>query len=167
MPMEVTKVKRLNDLTTVLRTSKNGGHVETHALEDCPDVPDKDFLDQLATVEADLVAKSGFGKNFGWGFTLTGISMSRNRNGRRQFTPSAKLDMGWGETGTSLSLLLEPDSEKPSTADNVLTKVELENIEQLFVEGAKYATGERHQSKLEIEDEEPTEPFPDDKKKAA
>jgi hypothetical protein len=159
MTMEVTKVKVLNDLTTVLWTKPNGRHTEKGSLEECPDTPHKDFLDQLATVEADLAAKVGFGKKFEGRFTLTGISLTRNSAGRRQFSPSAKVDFGWGETGVSLPLLLEPDSEKPDTADNVLSQHELENVEQLFAEGLKYAEGERHQATLKLEDQKPADPF--------
>ncbi len=153
--MEVTQVKRLNDATSVLWTTRNGQHEEKHSLDDCPDVPEKDFLDQMATVEADIVAKTGFGAKFGAGFTLTGISMSRNAAGRRQYVPHVKVNFGWGETGAAMSLLLAPDDEqKRTTGKNVLTPAELANIEQLFELGGKYATGSRHQQKLELEEKE-------------
>lgn len=161
--MEVTKVRRINEATTVEWTEPNGRHTTHSVLSDCPDQPEKDFLDQFATVEADLAAKIGFGKKFGERFTLTGVTMSRNRAGRRQFVPTAKVDWGWGEIGGTLPLLLEPDSEKPSGADNVLTEAELANIEQLFAEAARYAKGEREQTTLDLEEEggeeEPADPF--------
>lgn len=169
--MEVTKVKRLNELTTVEWTKPNGRHNEDGSLKDCPDQPHKEFLDQLATVEADLVArakgrvtfkaaKAGTGRA-SENFTLTGISMTRNSAGRRQFSASAKADFGWGETGVSLPFLLEPDPEKPSTSDNVLSKQELANIEELFEQAQKYATGERHQATLDLEpgEDDPADPF--------
>ena len=151
--MEVTQVKRLNDQTTILWTTPNGRYVENHDLTNCPDVPHVEFLDILATVEADLVAKAGLGVRFGNAFTLTGIAMSRNAAGRRQFVPSMKLDFGWGETGASMSLLLEPDAEnKRTTGANVLTDFELKNIEQLLEEGADYTRGTRHQIELELDE---------------
>lgn len=163
--MEVTKVKRLNEKTTVLWRAPNGRHHHNSELEECPDVPHDAFLDQFATVEADLKARIGFGKKFEGGFTLTGISMTRNNGGRRQFTVSANMNLGWGDTGTSLPFLLEPDSEKPSTADNVLSPNELKNIEELFDQALKYAQGERHQATLALEDKEPDGPaFPEGEK---
>lgn len=149
---EVTKVKRLNEETTVLWETPNLGARTKHALEDCGDTPNKDFLDQMATVEADLIARTGFGKKFAERLTLTGITMSRNSAGRRQFKPSAKLDIGWGETGISLPLMLAPDSDKPE-AGNVLTDVEVKNIETLFELGLEYAQGERHQKGLALDGE--------------
>ena len=150
--MEVTQVKRLNDQTTVIWTTPNGQHLEYHELVNCPDVPEQGFREQMLLVEAGLVAKTGFGEKFGKGFTLTGISMTRNAAGRRQFTPSAKVNFGWGETGSALSLLLEPDAEnKRTTGANVLTERELTQIETLFKLGAKYAAGERHQAKLDLD----------------
>lgn len=155
--MEVKKVRRINEATTVEWTQPNGRHTTEAALNDCPDQPEKDFLDQFATVQADLAAKIGFGKKFGERFTLTGVTMSRNRAGRRQFVPTAKVDWGWGEIGGTLPLLLEPDTEKPSGADNVLTDVELANIEQLFAEAKRYAGGEREQATLPLEEDEEAE----------
>ena len=152
--MQVTQVKRLNDQTTVLWTTPNGQHTENHDLTNCPDVPKEDFLEQLKAVEALIVAKTGFGSKFGGGFTLTGIAMTRNSAGRRQFVPTIKVDFGWGETGMAMSYLLEPDDEnKRTTGKNVLTEKEVTQIETLFKLGAKYADGERHQLKLELEDE--------------
>jgi hypothetical protein len=148
---EVTKVRMLNRQTTVLWETPNGSDRTKCALEECADTPSKDFLDQFATVEADLAGKASFGKKFGDSFTLTGVTMSRNRGGRRQFVPTAKVDFGWGETGVTLPLLMEPDSEKPGTGDNVLTKVELENIEELFKLGLAYAQGEREQAELDLQ----------------
>jgi len=159
--MEVTKVKRLNDLTTVEWTKPNGRHTEAGSLEECPDTPKKDFLDQFATVEVDLIAKTPFGKKFGDSFTLTGISLTRNAKGRRQFSPSGKIDFGWGEIGVSMPLLLEHDDEGGSTAENVLTETETENIDQLFALAAEYATGAREQATLDLEDKEPADPFED------
>ncbi len=152
--LEVIQIKRLNEKTTVLWTTPNGQHVEHHDLTNCPDVPKEDFLEQLKLVEADLVKRTGFGSKFGAGFTLTGMSMTRNSAGRRQFSPSGMLDFGWGETGAAMAYLLEPDDEgKRTTGANVLTDKEVTQIETLFKLGAKYAAGERHQSKLALEDE--------------
>lgn len=152
--MEVTQVKRLNDQTTVLWTTPNGQHVEHHELVNCPDVPKEDFLEQLKLVESDLVKRTGFGERFAKGFKLTGVSMTRNSAGRRQFVPTVKVNFGWGETGMGMSLLLEPDDEKKrTTGANVLTAKEVTQIETLFKLGAKYANGERHQSKLALEGE--------------
>lgn len=150
--MEVTQVKRLNDQTTILWTTPNGQHIEHHDLTNCPDVPREEFLEQLALVESDLVKRTGFGAKFGEGFTLTGIAMSRNSAGRRQFVPSVKVNFGWGETGAAMSLLLEPDAEKKrTTGANVLTEKEVTQIETLFKLGAMYAEGKRHQAKLQLE----------------
>ena len=150
--MEVTQVKRLNDQTTVIWTTPNGQHLEHHDLTNCPDVPKEEFLEQFKLVESDLVARTGFGSKFGGGFTLTGIAMTRNAAGRRQFVPSVKVNFGWGESGGAMPLLLEPDAEKKrTTGANVLTEKEVTQIETLFKLGAKYADGERHQSKLELD----------------
>ncbi len=150
--MEVTQVKRLNDQTTILWTTPNGQHTEHHDLTNCPDVPKEDFLEQLKLVEADIVARTGFGSKFGGGFTLTGIAMTRNSAGRRQYVPTIKVDFGWGETGMAMSLLLAPDDEKKrTTGKNVLTEKEVTQIEALFMLGAKYAEGSRHQAKLELD----------------
>ena len=152
--MEVTQVKRLNDQTTVVWETPNGRHVETHELTKCPDPPNKDFLEQLDLVEADLIARTGFGKKFGDGLTFTGISVTKNAAGRRQFVPSVLLDFGWGEVGSATALLLEPDDEgKRTTGANVLTPFELRNIEHLFELAEDYAGGERHQTGLELDDE--------------
>ena len=149
--MEVTQVKRLNDQTTVVWTTPNGQHTEHHDITNCPDVPTEDFLGQFKLVEADLVARTGFGSKFGTGFTLTGIAMTRNAAGRRQFVPTIKVNFGWGETGMAMSYLLEPDAEKKrTTGANVLTEEEINRIQVLFKLGAKYAAGERHQAKLEL-----------------
>ena len=149
--MEVTQVKRLNDQTTVVWTTPNGQHTEHHDLPNCPDVPKEDFLEQFKLVEADLVARTGFGSKFGGGFTLTGIAMTRNAAGRRQFVPTIKVNFGWGETGMAMSYLLEPDAEKKrTTGANVLTEEDINQIQILFKLGAKYAAGERHQAKLEL-----------------
>lgn len=53
MDIEITQVKRLNETTTVLWTTPNGRHVETHELHKCPDPPAQEFLDQLDTVEGE------------------------------------------------------------------------------------------------------------------
>lgn len=149
--MEVTQVKRLNDQVTILWTTPNGQHLEHHDLTNCPDVPNEDFLEQFKLVEADIVERTGFGAKFGKGFTLTGISMTKNAAGRRQYVPSVKVNFGWGETGAAMSLLLEPDAEnKRTTGKNVLTKPQLTQIVTLFKLGAKYAAGERHQAKLAL-----------------
>ncbi len=151
----ITQVKRLNDQTTVLWTTPNGQHTEHHDLTNCPDVPKEDFLEQLKLVESDLVARTGFGSKFGSGFTLTGISMTHNSAGRRQFVPTIKVDFGWGETGMAMSILLAPDAEnKRTTGKNVLTEKEVTQIETLFKLGAQYAEGDRHQSKLALDDKE-------------
>ncbi len=153
--MDITQVKRLNETTTVLWTTPNGRHVETHELTKCPDPPDKDFLEQFDLVEEDLIARTGFGKKFGDGLTFTGIAVTKNAAGRRQFVPSVKLDFGWGEVGAATALLLEPDDEgKRTTGANVLTAFELGNIEHLFELAAKYAEGERHQTGLGLDGEE-------------
>ncbi len=153
--MDITQVKRLNETTTVLWTTPNGRQVETHELTKCPDPPGKDFLDQFDAVEADLIKRIGFGEKFGKGLTFTGISVTKNAAGRRQFVPSVKLDFGWGEVGAATALLLEPDDEgKRTTGANVLTVFELKNIEHLFKLAAKYAEGERHQAGLALEDGE-------------
>ena len=153
--MDITQVKRVNDQMTVLWTTPNGRHLELHELTKCPDPPDKDFLEQLDTVEADIIARTGFGKKFGDGLTLTGISVTKNAAGRRQFVPSVKLDFGWGEVGAATALLLEPDEDgKRTTGANVLTDFELRNIEELFDLAAKYASGERHQTGLKLDGDE-------------
>lgn len=156
MPKEVTKVKRLHEKTTVLWTVPNGSHVEGGSLEECPDVPSSEFLGALAKVEVDLMAKAKAritfkAKGDGSSLTLTGVSMTRNNAGRRQYKPSAIVDLGWGTTGVSLPLLLEPDAESDSGADNVLTDGEHKHLRELFALALKYAEGERHQATLDIE----------------
>ncbi len=153
--MEVTQVKRTDEKTTVLWTVPNGRHTAKGSLEGCTDVPEQDFLDQMATVEADLGARTKFGKAFERGLTLTGISMTRNHGGRRQYTPSVLIDFGWGPNGHSMPFLLEPDSEQGAGSEKVLTPAEHKNIETLFELAARYTEpANRHQSKLELEDEE-------------
>lgn len=155
--MEVTKVKFIGEEVTVLRTKPNGRHDEGLSLEKCPDPPEESFKDALARVEACLVERAKGKVTFKKApadagkaseqFTLTGISMSRSVNGRRQFTASCKIDLGWGEKGASLALLLEPDEERDGESGigngNVLTDEELEAIESLFAEGNRYAEGHR------------------------
>lgn len=157
--MDIKKVKRLNDLTTVEWTKPNGRHTEAGSLEECPDTPKKEFLDQFATVQADLIAKTPFGKKFADSFTLTGVSLTKNAKGRRQFSPSGKIQFGWGEIGVSMPLLLEHDDEGGSTAENVLTEAETRNIDELFALAEDYVSGEREQATLDLEDKEPTDPF--------
>lgn len=153
--MEVKEFKRLNGKTTVHRVSLNQGHEEDHILKGCPDTPSKDFLDQLATVEADLVARTGFGQKFGKGFKLTGIAVSKSASGRRQYTPTVLVDYGWGETGAAMPYLLEPDGpKKKTTVANVLTANELTNVETLLELALEYANGERHQAKLDLDGQE-------------
>ena len=150
--MDVQQVKRINDQTTVEWTTPNGQHQEHHDLTNCPDVPKEEFLDIMETVEADLVARTGFGAKFGNGFKLTGISVSKNAAGRRQFIPKVIVNFGWGETGAAMSLLLEPDDEKKRTSGkNVLTENELKNIEHFLKLGGEYAEGERHQGGLKLD----------------
>ena len=150
--MEVIEFKRLNEKTTVHRQSLNKGHPEEHLLKGCPDVPHEDLLDQFATVEADLISKTGFGAKFGNGFKLTGLSVTKSASGRRQFTPTGKLDYGWGPVGVTMPYLLAPDDENKKTKGaNVLTPNELGNIETLLELVGDYATGERHQAKLNLE----------------
>jgi hypothetical protein len=156
--MEVTKVKILNELTTIEGTAPNGRHTSGWDLTDCPDKPHKEFLAALELVRGDLLAKTPFGKKFGDGFTLTGISVSRNTAGRRQFSASAKIDFGWGETGVSIPLLLAYDMEKQG-ADNVLSETETAHVDELFAEGLRYYEGARHQTELALEDQEPEEAF--------
>ena len=152
--MEVTQVKRLNDQVTVIWTTPNGQHLEHHDLTNCTDVPKDDFLEQLKLVEEVLVTRTGFGAKFAKGFKLTGISMTRNAAGRKQYVPSVKVDFGWGETGSAMSLLLAPDDEnKRTTGKNVLTGNEVTQIETLFLLGAKYAEGDRHQTALKLEED--------------
>ena len=151
--MLVLQVKRINDQTTVEWETPNGQHAEHHELTACPDVPKEEFLDIMETVEADLVARTGFGAKFAAGFKLTGIQVSRNAAGRRQFVPTVKVNFGWGETGAAMSILLEPDEEgKRTTGKNVLTANELKNIEHFLEMGGKYADGERHQGGLKLEE---------------
>ncbi len=153
-PMDITQVKRVNDQTTIVWTTPNGQHEEHHELTACPDVPKQEFLDAMAGVEADLVTRTGFGTKFGKGFKLIGVAVTPNANGRRQFVPSVKIDFGWGERGTAMSLLLEPDAEgKRTTGTNVLTDAEVKALDHLFECGERYATGERHQAKLALEED--------------
>lgn len=163
-PREFSKVKRVNKGVTILWSSPNGQHREEGSLKDCPDTPNGDFLDQMATVEADIVGKIGFGAEFARSFTLTGITLSRNNNGRREFTPSATMDFGWGVKGFSIPTLLEPDDEAGSSS-KVLTASELSNMEELFNQAALYVDGNRHQaglpldpSKIEAGDDEGEKP---------
>lgn len=165
---EVTKVYHLNDKTTVLRTQENGKHEEGLSLEACPDKPKKDFLDALAHLDATLVArakgcvtfkaaKPDEGKASKY-FTLTGITMSRTPGGRRKFTASCKIDLGWGEKGASLADLLEPDDEAGEGKANVLTEEELDAIKALFEQARLYAEGEREtQAKMDLEEGEAEE----------
>lgn len=185
--MEVTKVYHLNGETTVLRTKPNGRHDEGLSLEKCPDDPEDAFFDAMATVEACLVERAKGRVTFKKAppdegkaskyFTLTGITMSRSSNGRRQFTASCKINLGWGEKGASLALLLEPDEERDGESGtgngNVLTDEELEAIESLFDEGNRYAEGHREtQREMELGgDDDPdgpdgSDPF-DEEQKAA
>ncbi len=152
--MDITQVKRVNDQTTIVWTTPNGQHEEHHELTACPDVPDQLFLEAMAAVEADLVKRTGLGEKFAKVFKLIGVSVTPNANGRRQFVPKVKIDFGWGEKGAAMSLLLEPDDEgKRTTGKNVLTDVEVKRLDALFECGAAYATGERHQAKLALEED--------------
>ncbi len=152
--MDITQVKRVNDQTTIVWTTPNGQHEENHELTNCPDVPEQEFLEAMDGVEADLVARTGFGAKFGKGFKLIGVAVTPNANGRRQFVPSVLIDFGWGEKGVPMALLLEPDAEKKrTTGANVLTDAEVKRLEALFECGAAYATGERHQAKLALEED--------------
>ena len=91
----------------------------------------------------------------GAALTLTGIAVTKNAAGRRQFVPTVMLNFGWGDVGASAAILLEPDDEgKRTTGENVLTPVEVENIEHLFKLAGEYASGERHQTGLALEDGE-------------
>ncbi len=153
--MEVTQVKRTDEKTTVLWTVPNGRHTAKGSLEDCTDVPEQDFLEAMDVVEGDLCARTKFGEAFERGLTLTGLSMTRNRGGRRQYTPSVLIDFGWGPNGHSMPFLLEPDSEQGAGTEKVLTEEEHEHIETLFNLAARYTKpANRHQSKLALEEEE-------------
>lgn len=151
--MEVTKVKRLNDVTTVEWKRANGRHDELGQLAECPDTPNADFLIAFAAVQVALIAKTPFGKKFSDSFTLTGVSVTKNAKGRRQFSPSGKIQFGWGEIGVSMPLLLEHDGDG-GTAENVLTEKETENIDDLFNQALRYAQGEREQATLDLKDGE-------------
>lgn len=150
-PKEVTEVRRLKEKTSVLYRKRNGQHFENGGLEGCPDVPSKDFLDQWATVEADLAAKVALGAKFTARLKLTGYSVSWNKAGRAQYTPKVSIDFGAGTTFTALPFYLEPDETKKGDGAKVLTKVELENIRTLFELGLEYLKPKnRHQTKLPL-----------------
>ncbi len=150
-PKEVTEVRRLKERTTVRYRKKNGQHFEEGGLSDCPDVPDGDFLDQWATVQADLAAKIALGDAFTGRLALTGYSVTWNTAGRAQYTPKVSIDFGNGKTFMALPFYLAPDEERKAEGGKVLTPVELANIETLFQLGLEYLKpGSRHQTKLDM-----------------
>lgn len=150
-PKEVTEVRRLKEKTSVLYRRKNGQDFETGGLEGCKDVPESDFLDMWAVVQADLAAKVGLGQKFADRLTLTGYSVTWNNAGRAQYTPKVAIDFGAGTTFTALPFYLEPDETRKTEGGKVLTKVELENIKHLFELGLAYLKpAGRHQTKLDI-----------------
>ena len=151
--MEVTQVKQTGKGITVRWTLPNGNHTSKTELEDCPDNPSDEFRAAMKAVEGSLVRRCSIkGVSFAGAFRFTGISMSRDSAGHRQFKPSGSLEYGWGESGQSLPLLREKvDSE---TGKSILSDIELKQIETLQHEAAKYASGGREQEEMFEDDED-------------
>lgn len=150
--MEVTHVKQTAKGVTVRWTLPNGNHTSNTELEDCPDAPSDEFKAAMKAVEAGLVRRSSIkGASFASGFRFTGISVSKDSAGHRQFKPSGSLEYGWGESGQSLPLLRE--KVESETGKSILSDIELKQIETLLHEAAKYASGSREQEEMDLDDE--------------
>lgn len=148
--MEVTHVKQTSTGVTVRWTQENGKHEESTALENCPDGPNTDFDAAMDAVEADIVRRCVIkGATFAKAFTLTGVSVSRDSAGNRQFKPSGVLSYGWGESGQSLPILRQKVEDESGVS--VLGDIELAHIDTLLTEAAKYASGTRDQGELGLD----------------
>lgn len=149
----ISKVKHHDGRTSVEWTEPNGKHLASASLVDCPDVPEASFLEALEAVQTEILRRIGItGQTFAKAFVLTGISVSTNLHGHRQFKPSAYLRCGYGG-GTGISLPLLREKVEAEGGDNVLSDVALKHVEKLLAEGARYANQERAQGELGLDSE--------------
>ena len=147
----ITKVKHHDGKTTVEWTDPNGKHLESTTLTDCPDPPKKSFLEALAAVEQEVVRRIGIqGKSFSAAFSLTGVTVSTNIHGHRQFKPSGYLRCGYGG-GTGMSLPLLREKVDDEGGDSVLSDVALKRFEKLLSEALAYSKQDRQQTSLGLD----------------
>lgn len=147
--MSVRKVKYLSERMTVERVEANGRHTETLLLEGCPDPPKESFLDALEAVRKDALARLGLGAQFTKATKISGVTVSRDGQGHRQFKLSATVETKTGVSGFSLPLMREKvESEEGVT---VLSAIELKRIEKLLGEAENYALGARIQGELDLD----------------
>lgn len=146
--MNVTKVKCLSAGTTVAYETTNVNTPEHHVLADCPDRRNKKFNEAMEGCHKDGVGFLGLGKKIGERWTLTGLSVSRDKNGHRTFVYTGKLMTNTGETVLNTTALREQvDGESGETT---LSDVALKRVEQLLSRAAEYVTGKREQGELAL-----------------
>lgn len=147
----VTMVKHMGERTTVVRTEPNGNHRHEVTLRDCPDPPDAAFTEALAAFGRDVLGRCKLGAVFTRNATVTGVTVSTTGQGHRIFKPSGKIATGYGDTGISFPLLREQVEDEASAT--TLSEVELRRVEALLAAAEAYATGQRVQLELPLDND--------------
>lgn len=151
--MEVTKVKVLNAGTTIELEAKNEGHPEPRQLKDCPD-RSKELEEALDGLKVEVCRLLGFTtKGMKTRVRVTGVSVSRDANGHRQFVLTTKYRTNVGEASLNVPRLREQVEDE--AGETVLSDVQLKRIEKVLAAGLSYYNGQRVQGDLfDSEDEQ-------------
>lgn len=138
----------------------NGQDVQTTELSS-RDAPLPEFTDAVQNLKGDFLHVLGLPtkKDFAERVEMTGMSLSETSNGVRGFILTGKLTApGGGVVGLVTPRLAEPSEDEEADGDARLTEAQVERVEAALHEAARYASGERVQRQLELEDAEEKEP---------
>lgn len=150
--MEVTKVKYRAEKVDAEGRVQNGQHFHDVALKGCPDVPTDKFRKAMAAVQDDVLKMIGIeGKSFAKSLALTGVTMDKDKHGRRGFVFTCAITTAFGTLNTALPRVVErKDSEGGA---GVLSDIALKHVEALLGEAQAYFEQDRTQTELGLEDQ--------------
>lgn len=157
--MRIRKIRlKQNGVVELKWENQNGQDVETTELTS-RDAPLPEFTDAVQDLKGDFLHVLGLPvKKVEDNVEMTGVSISETSNGVRQFILTGKLSCpGGGTVGLASPRVSEPSEEEEADGDTRLTEAQVERIQEVEHQAARYASGERVQRQLELEAEEEQE----------
>ena len=158
--MRFRKIRhKQNGVVELKWESANGEDVQTTVLSS-RDAPLPEFTDAVQNLKGDFLHVLGLPTKdeFADRVEMTGVSVHETSNGVRAFILTAKLSApGGGVVGLVTPRLAEPAEDEEADGDARLTEAQVERIEEALHEAARYASGERVQRQLNLQDGEEEE----------
>lgn len=152
--MRFKSIKLKQDGTTDLSWEEaNGQDVQTTTLVS-RDAPLPEFKEAVADLKGDYLHILGLPSKVGDSVEMTGVSVYETKNGARAFVLKGKLGTpGGGTVGIPTPRVSEPSEDEEADGDSRLTEAQVERIETVLHEAARYASGKRVQQQLGLDDE--------------